>query len=196
MTVIDKRHADEAHRLRLRVVAKAMLGVAFLGVVFVFLSAFLSINRESESGPGMRIDLAGFEPGQTEVYTWERRPVIVQRRTPETVIRLRETSGFALLDPESARSEQPEDAGNALRSSNPGWFVALGLGTGQGCPVRALPADPGESFAGGPWAGGFVEECTGSRYDAAGRVYDDQYADRNLIVPAYTISGDTLILGR
>lgn len=196
MTIIDKRHADEAHRLRLRLIAKSMLALAFFAVVFVFLSAFLSGDPESDGKVGMRVDVADVAPGETIIVMWEQRPVVVQRRTRDTVAALVDGSGAGLRDPDSSRSEQPSDATNALRSSDPGWFVAIGLGTDYGCPVHALPANPDESVAGMPWNGGFEDECRHSRYDPAGRVYADQYADRNLVVPPYTIRGDALILGR
>lgn len=197
MVDIDTSRADEAHRLRLRVIAKAMLGVAFLSVLFVFLSAFLSGDREAETTPALRVNVADVRVGETIVEMWEGRPVLVQRRTPETIRALREgpSATPALRDPESERSEQPDSVDAALRSNEPEWFVALGLGTDQGCPVRALPADPDEDFAGAPWAGGFADECRGSRYDAAGRVFAGQYADRNLIVPTHSLRGDTLVIG-
>ena len=199
MVDIDTSRANEAHRLRLRVIAKAMLGVAFLGTVFVFLSAFLSGDREAETTPAVRVFVGDVRPGETIVERWEGRPVIVQRRTPEMIEAVRAAFGAAggpaLKDPDSAASEQPDAIDPALRSVDPEWFVALGLGTDQGCPVRALAADPDEDFAGAPWAGGFVDECRGSRYDAAGRVFARQYADENLVVPAHSLRGDTLVIG-
>ena len=196
MADIDKSHADEAHRLRLRVIAKAMLGVAFLSVVFVFLSAFLSGDREAETTPALRVNVADVRVGETIVEMWEGKPVLIQRRAPETIAALEAGPAPApeLRDPDGVKSEQPDSAGNPLRSATPEWFVALGLGTDYGCPVRALPADPGEDFAGSPWAGGFVDECRGSRYDGAGRVFAGQYADRNLVVPEHALRGDTMVI--
>ena len=197
MANIDTSRANEARRLRLRVVAKTMLGVAFLATLFVFLSAFLSGDREAETTPAVRVNVADVAPGETIVAMWEGRPVLVQRRTPEAIAALRAGPAEApvLRDPASAESAQPDGLDPALRSVEPEWFVALGLGTDQGCPVRALPADPGEDFGGAPWAGGFVDECRGSRYDGAGRVFARQYADRNLVVPAHVRRGDTLVIG-
>ena len=197
MVDIDKSHANEAHRLRLRVIAKSMLAVAFLAVTFVFLSAFLSGDREAETTPALRVNVADVRVGETIVEMWEGRPVLVQRRTPEAIAALRAgpPPSPALRDAASEDSIQPDAIDPALRSHEPEWFVALGLGTDQGCPISALPADPGEDFAGAPWAGGFVDACRGSRYDGAGRVFDGQYADRNLVVPAHFLRGDTLVIG-
>lgn len=199
MVDIDTSHANEAHRLRLRVAAKGMLAVAFLGVLFVFLSAFLSGDGESGTTPAGRLFIGNIAPGETVVQMWEGRPVIVQRRTPEMIEAVREAFGAAsapaLEDPDSLASQQPPSIDPTFRSIDPEWFVALGLGTDQGCPVGVLPPNPDEDFGGAPWTGGFVDECRGSRYDGAGRVYARQYADTNLVVPMHSVRGDTLVIG-
>ena len=181
--------------LRLRVLLKSMVAVAVGVVLFVFFSVFLSDDGEEDTLPGLRVAVGDLRPGETRTLTWDGRAVLVHRRTPEQVARLeRDAHRGALRDPESARSEQPDTMRGPLRSGSPEWFVAIGLGTDYGCPVRFLEAG-GEPFAGAPWEGGFVDGCRGSRYDASGRVYAGQYADRNLVVPPHAILGDTLLLG-
>lgn len=194
------RDADperERRILRLRVLLKSMVAVAFVAVVFVLFSAFLSDDGEEGNLPGQRVVIGDMAAGETRILTWDGRAVLVHRRTAAQIALLDDADGthaLRLRDPDSERSEQPADMTDAFRSSNREWFVAIGLGTDYGCPVAWLPpeADP---FAGIPWPGGFVDSCRGSRYDLAGRVYAGQYADRNLVVPVYRVSADTLLLG-
>jgi len=182
-------------RLRLRVIAKLMLGTAFLAVVFVFLSAFLSGDKPGDPTPGLQVDIAGIAPGEVRTVIWEGRPVIVQRRTAAqraALLGADAARDAGLRDPASQRSEQPDAAHPLLRSTSPDWFVAIALGTDYGCPVKPVAeavTENGVEVA-------FADDCRGSRYDAAGRVLAAQYADRNLVVPAHTVQGDTLILGR
>jgi len=189
---------DRARRLLgLRVLLKSMLAVAALVVVFVSFAAFLSDDGEEDTLPGLRVAIGDMAVGETRLLDWDGRAVLVHRRTPDEVALLEEGSlRPSLRDPESTKSEQPDTMRTVLRSGSPEWFVAIGLGTDAGCPVRYLaPAVTG--FAGGPWPGGFVDTCRGSRYDLAGRVYARQYADRNLVVPTHAVTDDgTLVLGR
>lgn len=181
--------SSQRRRLRLRVLAKSMIAVAVLAVLLMFASAFLTGDAERDSGPGLSITIGEIPIGDSRIILWEGRPVIVIHRDALTLETLR-SAGAGLQDADSARSEQPDFARNAWRSSDPEWFVAIALGTDYGCPVAGLPAGEGSVTA------GLVDQCRGSRYDAAGRVLSGQYADRNLVVPEYRIDGDTLILGR
>ena len=184
----------EQRRLKLRVAIKLMLYLGFAGIVYVFISAIMSGDGEVPSVPSLRVDIADLEPGQVNFLTWEGRPVVIYRRTDEDIVNLRSLDE-RILDQDSAASEQPEFAQNAMRSQSADYFVAIALGTGQGCTVELVPANS-ELFQGQPWKGGFLDSCGQDRYDLAGRVYADQYAGRNLRVPQYTISGSTLVLGR
>lgn len=181
-------------RLKLRVAAKLMLYLGFASVVYVFFAALRSGDGEVRSVPGLRVEIGEMQIGEMRILSWGGRPVLVYRRSDAEVVSLR-SSDERLLDPGSTDSEQPPFATNTLRSQNPDWFVSLALGTGQGCSVDWLPADQ-IAFQGKPWNGGFRDSCGQDRYDVAGRVYKSQYARRNLIVPQYSIDGDTLILGR
>ena len=183
--------------LRLRVLVKSMIALAAGVVVFVFFSVFLSDDGNENTLPGFRVAVGDMVPGETRMLTWDGRAVVVHRRTPEQVRHLEDADGTLrtrLRDPDSARSEQPDASRGALRSTDPEWFVAIGLGTDYGCPVSWLAPEPAP-FAGLPWPGGFVDGCRGSRYDLAGRVYAGQYADRNLVVPPHAVTDGTLLLG-
>lgn len=185
---------DAARRLKLRVAAKLMLYLGMAGIVFVFFSALRSGTGEVPTVPSMKVALGDMQPGEIVFITWEGRPVLAYRRTDEDVVNLR-TVDERLLDSSSTKSEQPVGMANDFRSETPDWFVAIALGTDLGCSIDHLPASD-TTFQGKPWDGGFADSCRKAQYDLAGRVYESQYATRNLIVPQYSISGDTLILGR
>ena len=189
---------ERARRLlRLRVLLKTMLAGAACVVAFVCFSAFLSDDGTEDTLPGWRVAVGDMLPGETRMLTWDGRAVVVHRRTPEQIRLLEDaddTLRTRLRDPDSTRSEQPDTMRDALRSKDPEWFVAIGLGTDYGCPVAWLAPEP-TLFAGAPWPGGFVDSCRGSRYDLAGRVYAGQYADRNLVVPPHSVDDGVLLLG-
>jgi ubiquinol-cytochrome c reductase iron-sulfur subunit len=193
-TIKSASNEDAQRRLRLRVAAKLMGYLAFAGVAYVFISAIMSGDGEVRSVPSLRVDISQLQPGQVQFLTWEGRPVLVYRRSNADIVQLR-TVDERLADPDSGSSEQPEFAINDWRSQNPDYFVAIALGTGQGCTVEFMPPD-NETFQGTAWQGGFRDSCGKDRYDLAGRVYDNQYAGENLNVPQYAIDGNTLVLGR
>lgn len=185
---------DRRRRLKLRVAAKLLVALGLLALLRVLVAQVFSGGGTTPEIPTMRVSLATLAVGELRVIDWENRPVLVYRRGSTEVAALGNADD-RLLDADSARSVQPEAYRNALRSSQADLFVAIGLGTDLGCAVSLLPAD-GSPFQGQPWGGGFVDGCRGARYDLAGRVYRSQYADRNLVVPAYSVEGQTLILGR
>ncbi len=143
--------------------------------------------------PTQVVDIADLRPGQARMELWDGRPVLIYRRT-ETDIQQLQADDTRLLDFDSTESRQPSWAQNPYRSREPEWFVSIGVGTDFSCPVRHLAA-ASEPFLEQPWQGGFIDDCRGSRYDSAGRVYRGQYADENLIVPEYIRKDDVLILG-
>ncbi len=185
---------DLRKRRRLRVIAKLMAYVGFAAMVYVIASAIMSGDGKVPNIPTQRVDVSQLQVGNVEFLTWQGRPVLVYRRTDEQVVSLR-TPDARLKDADSSRSDQPVFAKNDIRSKEFELFVAIALGTGQGCVVELVPATT-EAFQGEPWQGGFMDSCGKDRFDFAGRVYDNQYASENLRVPQYSIEGTTVILGK
>lgn len=172
---------------------KLMLIVAFFTVLYVVLSVLLSTDKSTRVMPTQIVDIAGQRPGQSRIVLWDGRPVLIYRRTEADIAALQEPD-LRLLDADSSDSRQPSWANNVYRSREPEWFVSIGVGTDFSCPVQDLPAST-DQFMDMEWQGGFKDDCRGSRYDRAGRVYQGQYADENLIVPQYIRKADVLILG-
>jgi len=174
-----------------------MLAICFFTVVYVVLSVVLSKDEGARVLPSQLVDLSSHEPGTARVILWDGRPVLIYRRVLAEQQALRVMSGVQkglLADPDSVRSTQPDWADNSYRSRVPEWFVSIGVGMDFSCPVRLLKASD-ELFQGTSWPGGFVDECRGSRYDLAGRVFKNQFATKNLAIPEYTLKGSALLLG-
>lgn len=191
--------ASRQRRLHLRVMAKLMILCAFVFIAYVGLASFTAEDDSGTGAAALKVALTDLEPGTMKSLVWESRPILVYRRTPEEIAVLdRVANGEGddrLRDPESKKSEQPEWARSTHRSRELEWFVAIALGMDLGCSIDLLPASE-SNFQGERWAGGFVDTCRKARYDLSGRVFKDQYATRNLVVPVYSIDGDELVLGR
>jgi len=184
---------QQIRRLRLRVAAKLMFLLGFIGIMYVVLSVLFSSDPASRVVPTKVVDIGGLRAGEVRMVLWEGRPVLIYHRTDEQVQALNKPDA-RLLDAESAQSSQPSWAKNAQRSRQSDYFISIGVGSDFSCPVGLLPASA-QPFMSQPWAGGFVDECRGSRYDFSGRVFSGQYAQENLVVPSYRIKDDVLILG-
>jgi len=171
-----------------------MAWVGIAAMVYVLIASIRSGTDEVSSIPSKRVSIADMEPGEARFESWEGRPVVIYRRTDTDIVSLR-TPDDRLVDPVSKRSDQPELSTNEFRSISADWFVAIALGTDLGCSIDFM-APSQELFQTKPWQGGFVDTCRKARYDTAGRVFESQYATRNLAVPNFAISEGTLILGR
>ncbi|ASJ72215.1 hypothetical protein [Granulosicoccus antarcticus] len=194
MSVKPTSVEDQQRRLKLRVAVKLMLSLGVLGVLYVFIAGLRSGGGDVDDVPSLRVSTADLLPGQHRLLSWEGRPVMLYRRQDSDYANLR-TPDERLSDPQSAKSIQPQTMATPFRSATPDVFVAIALGTDQGCSISFLPPDD-SLFQRLPWTGGFVDSCRKSRYDVAGRVYETQYADKNLVVPPYTFNDEVLILGR
>ncbi len=184
---------DQALRLRLRVATKILLLCGVLLFGYVLLSMFFSSGPSTTQYTAFKVDIQDLVQGQSKTLLWQERPIIVYHRSDAEQAQLRQLND-SLADPNSKRSIQPDWATGPDRSRDPAWFVAIAVGSDMGCPIELLKASDA-LFKGEPWLGGFVDTCRKSRYDLAGRVYDEQQAQKNLIVPDYRIEPGTLILG-
>ena len=167
-------------------------GIGAATAAVPFIASFQPSAQAKAIGAPVEADISTIEPGQRVTFKWRGKPVWVLRRTAEQVEALKATDGPVLGDPESIKSEQPEFAANAWRSSKPEFLVLVGVCTHLGCSpsFRPLPdADTGPA-----WKGGFFCPCHGSKFDLAGRVFAGFPAPTNMAVPPYKYLSDTRIL--
>ena len=140
----------------------------------------------------VEVDVGKMEWGQKLDLIWRKQPVWVIRRTPEMVAALADSS-VPLRDPHSENlAQQPDFAQNSHRSLRPEFLVLVGVCTHLGCNPTYVADAAGEQFGAG--RAGFFCACHGSRFDLAGRVYDNVPANANLRVPPYRFLSDSRIL--
>ncbi len=191
---MNSQSDTQARRIHIRAIFKIMATMLILAMLWVGFSFVATVEDPEANVKVMRFDLSGIKPGETEVFDWNRRPLIVLHRSSDMLEFLRAGHTERLRDALSDNSNQPEPMQNFHRSLIPEYFVAIATGTDLGCPVVFLPAQS-ETFQGEHWKGGFRDSCRGSRYDLAGRVFENQQASENLVIPAYRIDGSTLVAG-
>ncbi|GAB3455158.1 ubiquinol-cytochrome c reductase iron-sulfur subunit [Massilia terrae] len=185
----------ELARRKLLLASTVGLGTAGLVLTAVpFVASLEPSERALAEAAPVAVDLAGISPGALRTVAWRGMPVWVLHRTPAMLASLGRHDAL-LLDPQSAADQQPVYARNRDRSIVPAWFVAVAICTHLGCsPVfrpDAAPADLGPD-----WPGGFYCPCHGSRYDLAGRVFQNVPAPLNLLVPPYAFHGPgRLVIG-
>ena len=122
------------------------------------------------------------------------KPVWVVRRGSDSLDVLPSLDD-GLRDPRSEEDQQPDYARNTHRSIKPEYLVLVGICTHLGCSPAYVTAKEPHSL-GGDWEGGFFCPCHGSRFDLAGRVFNNVPAPTNLPVPPHHyIDNDTILIG-
>ncbi len=122
------------------------------------------------------VDLAPIEKGQAITVFWRGKPVFIRHRTEEEIAKADEAVPD-LRDPELDKD----------RVKKPEWLVMVGICTHLGC----VPLGQKETDAKGEYGGWFCP-CHGSHYDTSGRIRKGP-APKNLIIPSYEFTSDTLI---
>ena len=178
-------------RLLLRTIVKLMVMVAVLAFAWVLFGSFP--ERGQETAEVVRFNVADMQPGDYRLVEWQKKPLFIVRRKPEWETALISADTALYRDPDSSKSIQMESAVNPQRSVQSGWFVTLGLGTGMGCTLVFF--EPNANESGARATGGFVDSCDQSYYDLAGRVYIDQHARRNTVVPRWKYVDGQILLG-
>jgi ubiquinol-cytochrome c reductase iron-sulfur subunit len=174
-------------------VATAAVGVAGIA------AAAWPLIRQMSPDAGVRaaddilsVDLGGLQPTQQIVLRWQKLPVVVAKRTAAMLEAMQDQAFVArLIDPDSAKRQQPAYARNWHRSIDPAYSVLVAVCTACNC-VPDYYADTSTVTM----AGGYVCPCCASHYDPAGRAYSG-VAQYNLPVPPYAMAGpDKIMLGK
>lgn len=168
--------------------------VGVVGAAVPFVRSWSPSARARAAGAPVRVDIGRIEEGSMlgPIPAWRGRPILVVRRTQESLEAL-PTINNQLQDPESRSPEQPEYARNIHRSREPEILVLIGLCPHLFCsptPRLAIRPEPFEAN----WKGGFFCPCHGSKFDIAGRVYNNSPASRNMEVPPYFYESENILV--
>ena len=93
-------------------------GAAALATAVPFVSSFAPSERARAAGGPVEVDLSDIPPGGSRTVEWRGKPVWIVRRTPEMIASL-QGHDDQLVDPQSARDQQPVYAKNTARSIRP-----------------------------------------------------------------------------
>lgn len=181
---------DQKRRCFLRAATTAVGGIGLAAASVPFFSYWMpSADTEAASAP-IKIDISSLKPREQLTVPWRGMPIWVIYRDEEMLASLNKVDNV-LRDPLSEQDQQPAYCKNTQRSIKPQIFVAIGICTHLGCVPTYRP-DVGSVTT--DWPGGFYCPCHGSKYDLAGRVYQNVPAPLNLKIPRHMYSSDTEIL--
>lgn len=193
-TTAGIEHPEEPSRRDFLYIATGT--VAAVGGVAVLVPLIAQMNPDASTlaaGGPVDLDISKIEPGQQVAVRWRERPIFVFHRTPEQTKTLQDPKLISQLsDPNSQQIQQAPYATNWHRSIKPEFGILVGICTHLGCIPMFYP-QPSASTPVAGWLGGYFCPCHGSKYDAAGRVYNGVPAPYNLPVPPYTFVSDTTI---
>jgi len=182
-------------RRRFLVGSTSVVGAAgVVGAAIPFVGSWNPSAKARAAGASVKVDISRIEEGGIlgPIPAWRGRPIFVVRRTQASLDALATIEG-ELQDPASNQPEQPVYATNQYRSREPEILVLVGLCPHLFCsptPRLAIRPEPFEAN----WKGGFFCPCHGSKFDMAGRVYNNSPASRNMEVPPYFYESDSILV--
>lgn len=168
-------------------------GVAAAGLAIPLVSSLAPSERAKAAGGPVEVEIGDLPPGGIKTVEWRGNPVWVMRRSPEMIASLGGHDA-QLVDPLSARDQQPGYAANPFRAARPEVFVAIGICTHLGCSPTGMPAGSPNPSLPADWPGGFFCPCHGSTFDLAGRVFRNKPAPTNLEIPPHRYASSTRIV--
>lgn len=185
-----KDEIDQKRRCFLRRATTAVGGIGLAAAAVPFISYWLpSADTEAASAP-IRIDISKLKPREQLTVPWRGMPIWIISRDTEMMDTLAKITN-KLRDPLSEQDQQPEYCKNTHRSIKPEILVSIGICTHLGCVPTYRP-DVGSVSP--DWLGGFYCPCHGSKYDLAGRVFQDVPAPLNLKIPRHMYASATEIV--
>lgn len=171
------------------------VGAGFAAVPFI--KSWSPSTRARLAGAPVVADISALQEGQRMIVEWRGQPIWIVRRSQAILQALPGLDG-RLKDPDSEAGQQPDyvlEGDRHLRSIRPEISVLVGLCTHLGCApemaaeIRPEPYDP-------QWKGGYFCPCHKSRFDMAGRVFQDVPAPANLLVPPHHYRDqNTIVIG-
>ncbi|MGJ8681914.1 ubiquinol-cytochrome c reductase iron-sulfur subunit [Paraglaciecola sp.] len=188
----ENQPENNTRRRFLTVATSVVGGVGVVGAAVPFIASWNPSIKAKAAGADVEADISKIEPGQLIRVIWRSKPVWIARRTPELIASLADLDS-QLKDPDSNEEQQPEFAKNTHRSLKEEYLVLVGICTHLGCSPQHLKGGSFEEYVEGV-PEGFFCPCHGSKFDMAGRVFQNVPAGLNLVVPPYMFIDDNTIL--
>lgn len=185
-----KDEIDQKRRCFLRRATTAVGGIGLAAAAVPFISYWLpSADTEAASAP-IRIDISQLKPREQLTVPWRGMPIWIISRDAQMMDSLAKITN-RLRDPLSEQDQQPAYCKNTHRSIKPEIFITIGICTHLGCVPTYRPDVASVSP---DWVGGFYCPCHGSKYDLAGRVFQDVPAPLNLKIPRHMYASATEVV--
>ena len=188
----DNKPQDNPRRRFLTVATSVVGGVGVVGAAVPFVASWNPSAKAKAAGADVEVDISAIEPGQLIRVMWRSKPVWIVRRTPEILAELGQHED-QLRDPNSENEQQPAFAQNQYRSMKEEYLILVGICTHLGCSPQHLKDGAFEEYVEGV-PEGFFCPCHGSKFDMAGRVFQNVPAPLNLVVPPYQFVDDTTVI--
>jgi Rieske Fe-S protein len=148
------------------------------------------------------LDVSKLQAGEVQYLQWHGMPVLVYKRTADEMSQLQKLTTKAaedgyylqLISHHNAKSKGNSRASalmvatyrlntNPLRSTRPDIVVLLGISSSFGCKIELRAQQ-------------FVDPCSGSHYDLAGRILNPgQREFYHLLIPPHEYQAEQLIIG-
>ena len=188
----DNKPQDNTRRRFLTVATSVVGGVGVVGAAVPFVASWNPSAKAKAAGADVEVDISAIEPGQLIRVMWRSKPVWIVRRTPEILAELGQHED-QLRDPNSENEQQPAFAQNQYRSMKEEYLILVGICTHLGCSPQHMKDGAFEEYVEGV-PEGFFCPCHGSKFDMAGRVFQNVPAPLNLVVPPYQFVDDTTVI--
>ncbi len=176
---LDRKELSKRRFLTAATAAVGTTGIAVVSVPFI---KSLEPDAAAAAASIVTVDISRILPGGHLTTSWQQKPLIIVRRTPEMLATLSQVTSM-LKDPDSKVPQQPAYAQNIYRSRKPEWLIMMQVCTHLCCSPTY---DPEKGTVSADWQGGFFCACHGSRYDLSGRVMHGSPAPENMVIPDYT----------
>ncbi|MES2698657.1 MAG: ubiquinol-cytochrome c reductase iron-sulfur subunit [Pseudomonadota bacterium] len=164
----------------IEIAATATAGVGAIAVLLPLVSQ-MAPSEDVLAESTTELDIAALAEGQSIKAVFRKQPVFVRHLTPAEITAANKVPLGDLRDAQSLAERTLPGHENIL--------VVMGVCTHLGCvPLGAAEGEVKGEF------GGYFCPCHGSHYDTAARIRKGP-APNNLVVPEYSITDTTLVIG-
>ena len=181
-TIPTGGHDDPTRRDFLMVATGALGAVGLAATAWPFINN-LNPAADTLALSTVEVNVQPIAVGQAVTVKWRGKPLFIRHRTPEEIKEAEAVKLSDLPDPQTDNARVTDTA----KKVRPEWLIVIGVCTHLGCvPLGNKPGDPRGEY------GGYFCPCHGSQYDTSARIRKGP-APKNLEVPAYLFTSDTLV---